>query len=269
MKTKNRNVFLSFDIEEFDFPRERGEEISLEEGIRVSAKGTRTILDVLERTGVKATFFVTGNFAKEKPKIIAEMVRSGHEVAAHGVDHFVQKETDIEEAKRILENVTKSELEKIYKIRGWRQPRMGKIDYKELKKHGYKYDSSLNPAFIPGRYNNLKMKTKPFLTKEGILEIPASVALKIRVPMFWLALHLFPFGLYLGFTKSILRKTGTFVTYFHPWEFYDLSVFPIVPGYIKHNSGRKLEKRLEKLILKLRKGGAEFKTFSKLEVCSS
>ena len=262
---KSKDVFLSFDIEEFDFPRERGEEISLEEGVKVSGEGTRKILDILKKTGARATFFVTGNFAKARPEFLAEMLQEGHEIAAHGVDHFIRKDTDVKEAKRIIEESIKKESGKVYKIRGWRQPRMGKINYADLKKYGYKYDSSLNPAFIPGRYNNFKMKTEPFLTEEGILEIPASVATKMRVPMFWLALHSFPFRLYLEFTKSILKKSGIFVTYFHPWEFTDLSKYPIVPFYIKHNSGEKLEKRLEKLILELEKDGVNFRTLSELK----
>lgn len=263
-ETKQKAVFLSFDIEEFDFPRERGEKITLEEGIRVSEKGTRIILDVLKKTGVRATFFVTGNFAKETPELLIEMIREGHEIAAHGVDHFVQRNTDIKEAKRIIEKSIKEESGKAYRIRGWRQPRMGKIKYSELKKYGYEYDSSLNPAFIPGRYNNFKMKTEPFLTDEEILEIPASVASRLRIPMFWLALHLFPFWLYLILAKNTLKRTGRFITYFHPWEFTDLSSYPVVPFYIKLNSGKKLERRLRKLVLELKKEDTKFMTLGEL-----
>ena len=63
-------VLLSFDTEEFDVPREHGVDISLGEGMRVSVDGTRKILDCLKANGVKATFFCTGNFAKQAPDVI-------------------------------------------------------------------------------------------------------------------------------------------------------------------------------------------------------
>lgn len=253
-------VLLSFDVEEFDFPRERGQEISLDEGVKVSTEGLKKIIGVLDRTGVKATFFVTGNFVKKKPEMIKRLVTSGHEIGAHGVDHFEPKTTDIKEAKKILEkNVTG------VKVKGWRQPRMMKIDYDELAENGYQYDSSVNPAFIPGRYNHLDIPRNPYPIKtktKDILEIPVSVAMAIRVPLFWLALHLFPLGLYHWLAKNSLKKTGYFATYFHPWEFADLTNYTVVPGYIWCNSGDKLEKRLEQLIIRLKADGCSFITYS-------
>ena len=249
-----KKVYLSFDTEEFDFPRERGEEISLEDGMKVSAAGLSRIMKICKKNNIKATFFCTGNFAKTRPDLIKELIADGYEIACHGVDHFEPKETDVKESKKIVEKVAG------IKILGYRQPRMFKVNYEELKKCGYKYDSSVNPAFVPGRYNNLKVPRKPF-KKQGILEIPVSVG-TARMPMFWLSLHLFPFGVYFGLVKKILKRDGYFTTYFHPWEFADLKKFDIVPWYIKKNSGEKLEKRLDDLILKLKKENCEFVTYS-------
>lgn len=250
-----KRVLLSFDVEEFDLPREHGGKISVKEGVDVSMVGLKRILEVLEKTGVRATFFCTGNFAKEKPEMINEILRRGHEVGGHGVDHFRPKKSDVRESKKILEGVLGRE------IRGWRQPRMMKIDFFELKKQGFLYDSSVNPAFIPGRYNNLKTPRKPFLEEAGVVEIPTSVATKMRVPLFWLALHLFPFMVYQRLSVGALRHDGYFATYFHPWEFGAIRGFREVPRYIKVNSGEKLAERLEKLILALKKEGGEFVTY--------
>ncbi len=239
-------VLLSFDVEEFDLPRELGEKIPLEEGIKVSAEGLERILKLLKKTGVKATFFCTGNFAKARAEILKRMLIDGHEVACHGVDHFEPNQTDICKSKEIIEKVIG------HKVVGYRQPRMQKIDYKELKRCGYKYDSSVNPVLIPGRYNNLKIPRKPF-EKDKILEIPTSVATVFRIPLFWLALHLFPVSLYIWLARMSLKKTGYFATYFHPWEFVDLNRYKIVPKYIKRNSGIKLERRLEKVVRNLKK----------------
>ena len=247
-------ILLSFDVEEFDLPKEHGAEISLEEGVEVSEQGLRRILKVLDRTGVKATFFCTGNFANARLDLMKKIVADGHEVACHGVDHFRPKDSDVENSKKIVEKVAG------VKVHGYRQPRMKKINYEELKRCGYKYDSSVNPAYIPGRYNNSKMPRRPFV-KNDIVEIPVSVATSGRVPMFWLALHIFPKRVYYGLAKMALKRDGYFATYFHPWEFAELAEYSAVPGYIKHNSGMKMAGRLEGLIREMQKNGAEFVTY--------
>lgn len=246
-------ILLSFDIEEFDLPREHGQMISLEEGVKVSSEGVEKILELLARMKVKATFFCTGNFAEARPDLISRMIKDGHEVACHGVDHFNPKSSDAYESKKIVEKISG------VKVSGYRQPRMFPISYKELNRCGYRYDSSVNPAFIPGRYNHLDTPRVPFM-REDVLEIPTSVAGFMRVPLFWLALHLFPVVLYVRMAKMSIRKTGYFATYFHPWEFASvLRCYKAVPGYIKKNSGDELVARLERVIRELK--GCEFVTY--------
>ena len=77
-------ILLSFDIEEFDVPKEHQVDISMEEQIKVSVEGTTRILDCLERNQVKATFFCTANFALHAPDIIKRIQEGGHEIATHG-----------------------------------------------------------------------------------------------------------------------------------------------------------------------------------------
>lgn len=248
-----KRVLLSFDVEEFDLPKEYGAEITLERGVEISARGLVRILDLLKRRGVKATFFVTGNFAKARSDLIVRMRDEGHEVACHGVDHFNPRSSDVEESKKIVEKVIGAS------VVGYRQPRMGEIDYKELKRCGYLYDSSVNPALIPGRYNHMRMPRTPFM-REDIVEIPTSVAWIVRVPLFWLALHLFPVKMYCRMAHGAMRKTGYFATYFHPWEFSDeLAGWREVPGYIKKNSGKKLVERLGEVIDAMKE--CEFMTY--------
>ena len=171
------------------------------------------------------------------------------------MDHFEPRGTDICESKKIVEKV----IEK--RVTGYRQPRMFKIDYKELSEAGYLYDSSVNPAWVPGRYNHRDVPRKMFV-REGVVEVPVSVATGLRVPLFWLTLHLSPMVVYMTGVKESLKKTGYFATYFHPWEFSDLlRGYGAVPSYIKINSGEKMVGRLEKVILKLKKRQCEFVTY--------
>ena len=46
-------VLLSFDVEEFDLPREHGAEISLEEGVKVSAEGLEKRQRTTQRSAKK------------------------------------------------------------------------------------------------------------------------------------------------------------------------------------------------------------------------
>src|SRR5687768_16905558 len=49
---------------------------------------TPRYLEVLERYGVAATFFVMGDLTEARPGAIAEYLRRGHQVGSHGYDHL-------------------------------------------------------------------------------------------------------------------------------------------------------------------------------------
>ena len=258
-------VLLSFDIEEFDLPREHGGRITVKRGVEVSSTGLSKILTLLDRTHTTATFFTTGNFASTNPTLTREILSRGHELACHGVDHFAPKKGDITASKQIITNITssphKSPKSNSTNILGYRQPRMFPIDYDELAQAGYLYDSSVNPAFIPGRYNHFDIPRHPYYVGP-ILEIPTSVATPLRIPLFWLSLHLFPLSLYRALAVSSIHSTDYFATYFHPWEFADLTPFREVPRFVKHNSGDRLVSRLESVISDLSRRGCHFSTYS-------
>ncbi len=48
---------------------------------------TPRFLDVLDRLGVRATFFLLGRWAARTPGLVREIVAAGHEVGLHGYDH--------------------------------------------------------------------------------------------------------------------------------------------------------------------------------------
>ncbi len=250
-------ILLSFDTEEFDLPREHGVDIKLERSIEVSAAGTNIILDTLKKNQVRATFFCTANFAQHAPEVMQRILNEGHEVACHGVNHFNLKDSDPSQSKEIIERLTH------ITANGYRQPRMFPVDDEELERVGYLYNSSLHPAFIPGRYMHLDVPRTPFY-KGKILQIPASVSPWLRLPVFWLACHNYPMWLYKKLTLWTLRHDGLFVTYFHPWEYYPLKEHPEwkIPFIIKRNSGTAAVKRLDSIIKTFKQHGAQFATFT-------
>ena len=80
-------ILLSFDIEEFDVPREKGLDWSFENAMKVSKIGTAKILDILKANNVKATLFCTSNFVVNAQDLVMRAINEGHEIASHGVDH--------------------------------------------------------------------------------------------------------------------------------------------------------------------------------------
>ena len=250
-------ILLSFDTEEFDLPREQGVDIDFERSIEVSSAGTNLVLDTLKHNQVKATFFCTANFAEHAPAIMQRIINEGHEVACHGVDHFNPKKSDPRQSKEMIEHLTQ------INANGYRQPRMFAVDDEELERIGYLYNSSLHPAFIPGRYMHLDVPRTPFY-KGKVLQIPASVTPWLRLPVFWLACHNYPMWLYKKLTLWTLRHDGQFVIYFHPWEYYPLKEHPEwkIPYIIKRNSGDAAVKRLDTLIKTFKQHGAQFVTYT-------
>ena len=103
--------------------------------------------------------------------------------------------------------------------------------------------------------------------KDGLVQVPASVTPWIRFPLFWLALHLLPERLYHALVRRTLHHDGSFVTYFHPWEFSSLSERAAelkVPRLVRANLGKPMIGRLDRLIAALKGDGAEFVTIDDL-----
>ena len=168
-------ILLSFDIEEFDMPFEYNREIAFEDQIRVSAIGTEIILDILKKHQIKATFFSTATFAIHIPELLKRIIDEGHELASHTYYHSSFDVVDLINSKKKLEELSNAE------VIGFRMPRMQPVDEKEIYKAGYRYNSSINPTYLPGRYNNFD-KPRTFYNQEGVWQIPASVSPIIRFP---------------------------------------------------------------------------------------
>jgi peptidoglycan/xylan/chitin deacetylase (PgdA/CDA1 family) len=246
-------IVLSFDIEEFDMPFEYGKSISFEDQMSISIEGTSLILDLLEKHQVKATFFSTVIFAINAPEIIKRIIKNGHEIASHSYYHSDFKVKHLLESKVKLEEITNT------KVIGFRMPRMQPVDEKEIYKAGYSYNSSINPTYLPGRYNNFS-KPRTYFKQDGVWQIPASVSPIIRFPLFWLSFHNLPLWLYKIICSITFKKDNYLNIYFHPWEFTDLKDFSRFgfPGYVSKNSGIQMYDRLDNLIIWMKKKNYSF-----------
>lgn len=239
-------ILLSFDVEEFDLPLEYGTPITGEEQLDIGKKGLDALDEILKSQNIQCTLFTTANFAKHFPSKILQLSKS-HEISSHTFYHSSFKKEDLKNSRLALENIISKN------IYGLRMPRMKKINPSWLKEAGYRYDSSVNPTWIPGKYNNLSLPRSLYPQKE-IIEIPISVSPNFRIPLFWLSFKNFPYVYYKKMATQCLRNDGYLCIYFHPWEFIDLKQYRI-PAMIKRKSGNELLEKLNRLISDLKNEG--------------
>ncbi len=246
-------------------PLEYGKDISFEDQMDISITGTNHILKLLEKHEVKATFFSTVIFARNAPDVISRIVESGHELASHGYYHSSFENAHLASSKLALQEISGQE------IKGYRMARMKPVDENEITKAGYFYNSSINPTWLPGRYNNLS-KPRKFYKEAGTWQIPASVSPLLRFPLFWLSFHNLPVSVYQWLAERTYKKDGYLNIYFHPWEFTELNNKERFgfPGYVSRNSGKKMIERMDIFIGDLKRKNYRFSTVSDfLKNCKS
>lgn len=223
---------LSVDVEDwfqvgaFERTIDRADWDSLQ--LRVGDNVAR-ILDLFDRTGVKATFFTLGWVAERNRAAMRAIVERGHELASHGYDHtrvftFTPAEfaADIGKARAILEDIGG------VAVTGYRAPSFS-IDarnpwaHRVLAENGYAYSSSVAPV-VHDHYGWREAPRFAFRPVAGspLVEIPVTTALfgNRRLAAggggFFRVL---PYGFSRWAIRQVNRREGRpAVFYFHPWE---------------------------------------------------
>jgi len=74
---------------------------------------TLRLLDVLARHNARATFFMLGEFVRQRPDIVRTVFQAGHAIGNHSYSHpnlifstRAQMQSEIEETNRLLEEIT-------------------------------------------------------------------------------------------------------------------------------------------------------------------
>ncbi|MBS0190247.1 MAG: polysaccharide deacetylase family protein [Phycisphaerales bacterium] len=246
-------VLLSFDAEEFDIPLEYGHRISEPEQFRIGADGFERTLLLLRQLSVTATFFTTAALAQHRPDLVRWAVRDGHEIASHAFYHSRFEAAHLRSSRETLERLSGTS------VVGFRMPRMAPVRADQLREAGYVYDSSMNPIWLPGRYNRFFAPRKP-RRRDGILEIPLSAVPFIRWPLFWLAFKNQPRWLTRASTAAVLSGDGHAALYFHPWELMENHSYGL-PRLVASRSGQSMTRALAEHLLWLR-DRAEFRTYA-------
>jgi peptidoglycan/xylan/chitin deacetylase (PgdA/CDA1 family) len=120
--------------------------------------GLPRILELLDKKGISATFFVPGITAQRYPDLLQEIRIKGHEIGHHGFYHQSPTALTVDEERNALEKGLEA-LERAAGVRplGYRSPSwdLSKHSIGLLQEYGFLYDSSLmgddfNPYAVHG-----------------------------------------------------------------------------------------------------------------------
>jgi polysaccharide deacetylase family protein (PEP-CTERM system associated) len=186
------------------------------------------LLEMLEKHGARATFFVVGWVAEKHPDIVRDIVSQGHDIGCHSYWHrnvydMTPEEfrSDTMRAKSALEAISNK------KITAYRAPSYS-ITKKSLwaldilEECGFTMDSSIFPILHDTYGIPDAPRFRHALSSHGIEEFPVSTAVFLgrRIPVSGGGyFRLFPYW----FTKMALKRINQkdkqpFVFYLHPWE---------------------------------------------------
>ena len=185
--------------------------------------------ELLDRYGIKATFFTLGWIGDNYPDVVRRIAAEGHEVASAGywarsVDEIGPQrfEEDLARARTSLERAAGRRVvgyRCAYRNVAARQ--LWVLDV--LAKHGYAYDASVRERlWKPGRNGPTRVASQWETSFEAIREFPVSTVslLGFNVPIGGgNYLRQFPHSLmFRAFQRWIRTQSEPFVLYFHPWE---------------------------------------------------
>jgi peptidoglycan/xylan/chitin deacetylase (PgdA/CDA1 family) len=92
LTSKGFPLFLTFDLDAETMwtgrdPAYAKRPILMSQGAYGWKVGTGRVLDLLDRYGIKATFFVPGLIIDQREGLMEEILKRGHEIAHHSYSH--------------------------------------------------------------------------------------------------------------------------------------------------------------------------------------
>ncbi len=195
-------------------------------------RNTNRALELLDETGTRATFFVSGWIAEKHADLLRSIVAAGHEIAAQGYyQHSIRNappgvfRDDVRRTRQLIEQAVGHEVLGFRVGRGWIGPDdLWALDV--LEAEHFTYDSSICPIGTQFEHEPERHAIHRAVGGSGeMLEIPVS-----STRIFG---HAVPFAggnylrqLPLGLTRRAARawveqRRQPLVMYFHIWELDD------------------------------------------------
>ncbi len=228
---QSRRVLLTVQVEDYFQVGALQSRIQQDRWYRFESRveqNTKKALALLDRFGIRGTFFVLGWIADAMPTVVREIAERGHEVASDGYWHRSIRQMDRKEFRADLQRAREAIERAVGQaVRGHRVPQLlGPTDVwalDVLAEEGYDYDSSLRLRFRdfsdePWRRTVHRQAT----AGRGLWELPISAAnvaglsLPIAGGNYFRQL---PHTLVQRAVSHWHRRHGApFVMYFHVWE---------------------------------------------------
>jgi len=146
---------LTFDIEEWFHILDNPETQSTDSWLKYESrlrKSVDTILQLLDETSQRATFFCLGWVAEKHPEVIRQINDSGNEIASHSYAHQLAYEQsakefseDLHKSLSILQDITGKTID-TYRAPGFSVTSENLWVFEELINQGIRVDCSLFPA---------------------------------------------------------------------------------------------------------------------------
>jgi len=135
----------------------------------------KKIFSLLNENNIRISCFVTDEFVKNFYDFFHKYVVKRHEVCCHTSSHLFYRGNNIDDfIKEMRMNKNYLERETGLKCKGFRAP-SGVVPnnlISILKKLSFKYDSSIVPGFMPGRFNHSKAPKEPYFPDPFNILIP-------------------------------------------------------------------------------------------------
>jgi len=143
-------VMLTFDLDAETMwtsrdPKNLERPVVLSQGAYGWKVGTGRILDLLDRYGIKSTFFVPGLIIEQRWKLCEEILSRGHEIAHHSWSHrWIISLTPEEEREEMEKGIEIIERLSGRKPSGWRSPaaEFSPVTMDLLLEKGFRYSSN-------------------------------------------------------------------------------------------------------------------------------
>lgn len=143
---------------------------------------TPLILNVLEKSKVKALFFCVGNNVTQNPNLVSEILNRGHEIGNHTMNHKRITKLTEKEISYEIDNFNQLMLDKFnYKVKYFRPPhgRFNLITQKELKNRNMiNVMWSLLTRDYKNDFNLVKFAVDNYLSQDSIIVLHDSLKSK-------------------------------------------------------------------------------------------
>lgn len=212
---------LTFDIEEWALAKAGGygtaEKYAEYDGF------LNRILDMLDASGIKGTFFCTGLMAQDFPQVVRIILSRGHEIGCHSHRHiWMNKMTEAEAREDTYAAVDALEQCIGQKVLCYRAPAFSIGDrnkwmYEILAKNGITTDASIYPAARDfGGFSVFGSKTPCIIVYNGVMlkEYPICTTTLLGKELAYSGGGYFRF-FPLGFIKNRMSKVDYTMCYFH------------------------------------------------------